>query len=69
MSLASIQTLEFISFFSPLQGRMANTTTSVYEIDSIVTGLTKTVRLLRFWLDQFSRGKNKFPFLQKQVIN
>ena len=48
MSLVSIQTLEFISYFSPLQGRMANTITSVYEIDSIVTGPTETVWLLRF---------------------
>ena len=27
------------------------------------------VRLLWFWLDQFSQAKNKIPLLQKHVIN
>ena len=28
-------------------------------------GPAESVRLLRFWLDQFFQGKNKIPFLQK----
>ena len=36
MSLASIQTLAFISYCSPVQGRMAGASTSVYEFDNVV---------------------------------
>ena len=36
MSLASIQTLEFTSYCSPVQSRMAGASTSVYEFDGVV---------------------------------
>ena len=36
MSPVSIQTLAFISYFSPVQGRMAGASTSAYEFDSMV---------------------------------
>ena len=38
MSLASIQTPVFISYCSPVQGRMAGTSTSVYKFDNVVRG-------------------------------
>ena len=36
MSPVSIQTLAFISYFSPVHGRMAGASTSAYEFDSMV---------------------------------
>ena len=36
MSLVSIQTPAFISYCSPVQGRMAGASTSVYEFDNVV---------------------------------
>ena len=38
MSPASIQTPAFISYCSPVQGRMAGASTSVYEFDNMVRG-------------------------------
>ena len=38
MSLASIQTLVFISHCSPVQGRMAGASISVCKFDSVVKG-------------------------------
>ena len=38
MKLASIQTLAFISYCSPVQGRMASASTSVYEFDNVARG-------------------------------
>ena len=38
MSPASIQTLAFISYCSPVQIRMAGASTSVYDFDSVVRG-------------------------------
>ena len=38
MSPASIQTPEFISYCSPVQGRMAGASTSVYEFDNVGRG-------------------------------
>ena len=38
MSLASIQIPEFISYCSPVQGRMAGASTSVYKFDNMVRG-------------------------------
>ena len=38
MSPASIQTLAFTSYCSPVQGRMASASTSVYEFDNMVRG-------------------------------
>ena len=35
---------------------------------TIYPGPAESVRLLRFWPDQFSQGKNKIPFLQKASI-
>ena len=36
MSVVSVQTLVFISYCSPVQGRMAGASTSVYEFDNVV---------------------------------
>ena len=36
--MASIQTLVFISYCSPVQCRMVGASTSVYEFDSVVKG-------------------------------
>ena len=38
MSPASIQTLVFISYCSPVQGRMAGASTSNYKFDSVAKG-------------------------------
>ena len=38
MSPASIQNLAFISYCSPVQGRMAGASTSVYEFENVVRG-------------------------------
>ena len=38
MSPASIQTPAFISYCSPVQGRMAGASTSDYEFDNVVRG-------------------------------
>ena len=38
MSLASIQTSAFISYCSPVQGRMAGASTSVYKFNNVVRG-------------------------------
>ena len=38
MSLASIQTLAFVSYCSPVQDRMAHASTGVYEFCCIVIG-------------------------------
>ena len=38
MSPASIQTPVFISYCSPVQGRMAGASTSDYEFDNVVRG-------------------------------
>ena len=38
MSLPSIQTSAFISYCSPVQGRMTGASTSVDEFDSVVRG-------------------------------
>ena len=38
MSLVSIQTLAFISYCSPVQGRMAGASTSVCKFDNVVRG-------------------------------
>ena len=38
MSLASIQNPAFISYCSPVKGRMAGASTSVYEFDNVVRG-------------------------------
>ena len=38
MSLVSIQTPAFISYCSPIQGRMAGASTSFYEFDNVVGG-------------------------------
>ena len=38
MSAVSIQTLVFISYCSPVQGRMAGASISVYEFNSMVRG-------------------------------
>ena len=38
MSPASIQTPVFISYCSPVQGRIAGDSTSVYEFDNVVRG-------------------------------
>ena len=38
MSLESIQIPAFISYCSPIQGRMAGASTSVYEFDNVVRG-------------------------------
>ena len=38
MSLVSIQTLAFISYWSPVQGRITGASISVYEFDSMIRG-------------------------------
>ena len=38
MSTASIQTLVFISYCSPVKGRMVGASIGVYEFDSMVRG-------------------------------
>ena len=38
MSPVSIQTPAFISYSSPVQGRMAGASTSVYKFDNVVKG-------------------------------
>ena len=61
MSPASIKTPSFISYCSPVQGRMAGASTSVYEFENMVRGqhvynsawspLTDNMRKYILWED------------------